>query len=149
MSDPHPEQPGDDLERGDAFEIIARLGGVADAIDSVATEMRRTREAAEQSRDVQVQAGRRTRMLAWAGGFIAVGMILFGALGVTNRQVIHSIEDCTQPEGDCYQANQKRSASIVNPVLERLDRIDQRSARNYALLCAQAPAPKPEGCPAE
>jgi len=36
--------------------------------------------------------------------------------GKENRELLNTIQDCTQPTGDCYQRGQKRTASAVSDI---------------------------------
>jgi hypothetical protein len=63
----------------------------------------------------------RSRM-RWAAvvGIVAVAVILSGMIAVvaisrSNNEVVDAIRDCTEPGGQCYEANAKRSDARLGP----------------------------------
>lgn len=109
------------LTRADVVQIMAAFEGVAKSLDGFAHELRIQRK--------------RTDQLKWFLSVIFVALLALGGVGLSNRQVTSTIEDCTQTQGQCYQESQKRTASVVGPISEKLE-------ANHRATCALVSEPK-------
>jgi hypothetical protein len=90
----------DDYERlADAFDRVAQ------SLDEVRTEFTSYRDTA--------------RLRAALGGFVLIVMLIVMAGGLlvskSNAEVVAAIKDCTEPGGQCYEANAKRSDQRLGP----------------------------------
>lgn len=112
----------DQLTREDIAAILEGVGSAVDGINQVASAIR--------------EQDRRTRWATRVGVVGVLVVIFIGGLSYSNRQVVNALEDCTRPGGQCYAESQRRTAAIVGPIGQKLDRIEERGNDNRRLLCA-------------
>lgn len=91
---------------------------------------------------------KRARVIFWTRLAIAVGVFfVVAALGllvynaISSIQTRHTILDCTQPSGECYQDGQKRTGEFVSNLLTHTDKnhVITRRVIVYALACDNEP----------
>lgn len=125
----------DQLTREDIAEILYGVRDAVEGIGSVASAIR--------------DQDRRARWSARLGAAVVLLVAFVGGLTWSSRQVVDVLEDCTRPGGQCYAESQRRSAEIVGPVGESLERIEQRGDVNHRLLCLGVPDTRrpPDLCP--
>jgi hypothetical protein len=93
----------------------------------------------------------RGREIGWAIVYLLLTALVIGVIGVVvqtfsllstvretqkvSKSSVETIRDCTEPEGQCYQESQKRTAKVV---------ADIGKVSAYAAACADRPGTQTE-----
>lgn len=67
---------------------------------------------------------------------LIMGFIMFGVQVVTsqiNRNTLKAVQDCTQPSGECYERNSKRTGEFIGQLLHRSEAANYCSPRSVGV----------------
>lgn len=89
-------------------------------------------EAVAVAEDVKARVGRaeaklaRTRLFEVLLVALAVVAVVLSSvstviIGLGNRALNERVKDCSEPQGECYQANQAATAAAVQAILDHID----------------------------
>lgn len=137
-------------------ELRAELGEMRSAIVELTTtfadlghqfpeQMDRLRAATKAARE----DARRTLWMATVMSIAGIALVVIAGVSLavnrSNTAVVDAIRSCTEPGGQCYDANQARSDARTAPLVSG---IDSRIDRVHDEVCALfAPKDRPADCP--